>query len=177
MRTGRARYRRGDRGNRGKLTAAQGWYAKYGIHLEAWDRRFIRGDTDIPAAYYERPEIDDILQFYLLAWNELVTERPVIATMASVSYGVIPRSKIKSYAEDDLGLIGEEVDLFIAIMRRVESKSRAASVPDPEMADQVAAGDAVGVKRIVSGLANKRAANQRPHPEPKKPRVRFPRHE
>jgi hypothetical protein len=106
----------------------------------------------------------------LLAWNELVTERPVIATMASVSYGVIPRSKIKSYAEDDLGLIGEEVDLFIAIMRRVESKSRVAATPDPEMADQVSAGDTAGVKRIVSGLAKKR-----PPRAINKPRVRHPR--
>lgn len=106
-----------------------------------------------------------------------MTERPVIATMASVSYGVIPRSKIRSYAEDDLGLIGEEVDFFIAVMRRVESKSRAAVAPDPELADQVAAGDSGGVKRIVSGLANRRAANKRPQPQPKKPRVRFPRHE
>ena len=102
------------------------------------------------------------------AWNELATERPVIATMASVSYGVIPLSKIKSYAIEDLGLTGDEVELFIAVMRRVELKSRAAVSPDPEMTDQVAAGDAKGVKRIVSGLAKKTPINKR---------VRFPRHE
>lgn len=60
-----------------------------------------------------------------MAWNDLATERPVIATMASVSYGTIPRSKIKSYAEDDLGLIGEEVEIFVSIMRHVEIKSSA----------------------------------------------------
>jgi hypothetical protein len=100
-----------------------------------------------------------------------VTERPVIATMASVSYGVIPRSKIKSYAEDDLGLVGEEVDLFIAVMRRVENKSRSALAANQEMADQAAAGDTQGVKRIVSGLAKNRKQ------QPINKRVRFPRHE
>jgi hypothetical protein len=35
-----------------------------------------------------------------------------------------PAIQDQAYAEDDLGLIGEEVDLFISVMRRVETKSR-----------------------------------------------------
>lgn len=88
--------------------------------------------------------------------------------MASVNFGTVPRSKIKSYAEDDLGLIGEEVEFFISVMRRVENKSNATVAPDPEMTEQDT--DAVGVKGIVKRLAKNK--NVRPH---KKPRVRYPR--
>ncbi|MCK1670313.1 hypothetical protein [Bradyrhizobium sp. 150] len=101
-----------------------------------------------------------------------MTERPVIATQASVSEGVIPRSKIKSYAEDDLGLTGEEVEFFIAVIRQVDTKSRAKTLtPNPELSDQVAGGDAAGVKTILDRLAHK----ERPVPTPKQPRVRHPR--
>jgi hypothetical protein len=98
----------------------------------------------------------------------LVTERPVIATMASVDFGVIPRSKIKAYAEDDLGLIGEEVDLFISVIRRVETKSRSKVVADPEMTDQ--ASDPDGVKKILG-----RNAKPDKSLHSKKPKVRHPR--
>ncbi len=78
--------------------------------------------------------------------------------MAGVTDGIIPRSKIKSYAEEDLGLIGDEVDLFISIMRRVEQKSFE-KPSDPEQ-----------VKGVVSGLA---AAKGKSVPyNKKKPRVR-----
>jgi hypothetical protein len=101
-----------------------------------------------------------------------VTERPVIATMASVSEGAIPRSKIKSYAEDDLGLVGEEVEFFIAVIRQIDTKTRAKTLtPDPELSDQVAGGDAAGVRTILGRLASK----ERPVPTPKQPRVRHPR--
>lgn len=79
--------------------------------------------------------------------------------MAGVMEGIIPRSKIKAYAEEDLGLVGEEVDLFISIMRRVEAKSSEKKA-DPE-----------AVKDVVTGLA---ASKDRPNPH-KKPRVRHPR--
>jgi hypothetical protein len=92
----------------------------------------------------------------------------VIATMASVTEGVIPRSKIKSYAEDDLGLVGDEIEFFISVIRSIENKwSSRSTTNDPELTEQATGGDAAGVKRIVSGLANKRV--------PKKPRVRHPR--
>lgn len=90
--------------------------------------------------------------------------------MASVDYGVIPRSTIKTYAVEDLGLVGDEVDLFIAVMRRVENKSRAKVSTDPNMTDQVSAGDSDGVKQIVSRLAK-----NRPERPTIKPRVRHPR--
>lgn len=144
------------------------------MHLEAWDRRFIRGDTDIPAQYYERPEIDDTTRYYLMAWNDLATERPVIATMASVSFGTIPRSKIKAYAEDDLGLVGEEVDLFISILRRVEAKSSAKTAADPTMTEQVPAGDTAGIKGIVKRVAKSGTPYNKSFLG-KKPRVRHPR--
>jgi hypothetical protein len=105
------------------------------------------------------------------AWCDLSTERPVIATMASVDYGAIPRSKIKSYAEGDLGLAGEEVELFISIIRRIEAGSAQKMTADPRLADQVPAGDAEGVKGMVKRLA-------RPNDKTflgKKPRVRHPR--
>lgn len=91
-----------------------------------------------------------------------MTERPVIATMAAVDYGVIPRSKIKMYAEDDLGLIGDEVDLFISIMRRVETKSKVKT--------ETSGGDTEGVKKIVKNVAESGKSFHG-----KKPRVRHPR--
>lgn len=105
--------------------------------------------------------MDETALFYSNAWNDLLTERPVIATMASVDFGIIPRSQIKAYAEDDLGLIGEEVDLFISIMRRVETKSRIKVDPDA---------NPDGVKKIV-----KKVAESGKSINGKKPRVRHPR--
>jgi hypothetical protein len=90
--------------------------------------------------------------------------------MAGVTDGVIPRSKIKAYAEDDLGLVGEEIEFFIEVIRRVERKSTPIQT-DPALADQVPAGDTAGVKAIVKRLApsdDKQFRN-------KKPRVRHPR--
>lgn len=140
--------------------------------MDGWNRRFERGDTDIPSYYYERPELDVVSKYYLSAWCELVTERPVISTMSGVIEGSIPRSKMKSYAKEDLGLVGEEVDFFIDVMRLVETKSRTKKMtPNPELADHVAGGDAAGVKGILGRLARK----DRPVAEPKKPRVRHPR--
>jgi DNA replication initiation complex subunit (GINS family) len=104
-----------------------------------------------------------------MAWSDLSTERPVIATMAGVTNGIIPRSKIKDYAERDLGLIGEEVEFFISVIRIIENRPTATQ-PDPAMTDQVAAGDAEGVKRILADQAKKR-----PEKPSKKPRVRHPR--
>ncbi len=94
--------------------------------------------------------------------------------MASVSFGTIPRSKIKTYAEDDLGLIGEEVELFISIIRRVEAKSAAKTTSDPALADQAAAGDADGVKGIVKRVAKSGTPYNKSYLG-KKPRVRHPR--
>lgn len=94
--------------------------------------------------------------------------------MASVSFGIIPRSKIRSYAEDDLGLIGEEVDIFISIMRRVESKTAAKNTSDPKMAEQVPAGDVDGVKGIVKRVAGDNRSTNKSFLG-KKPRVRHPR--
>jgi hypothetical protein len=89
-----------------------------------------------------------------------------------VSEGVIPRSKIKSYAEDDLGLNDEEVEFFIAVIRQVDIKSRSKTMTaNPELSDQVAGGDAAGVKTILGRLAKK----EREVPAPKQPRVRHPR--
>ncbi len=142
------------------------------------DRRFIRGDKDIPSYYYERPEIDEVDRFYLSAWHDLATERPVIATMASVSYGTIPRSKIKAYAEDDLGLVGEEVELFVSIIRRVETKTAVKTTSDPELTEQVPAGDAAGVKEIlkrVSSSSKDSTQVRGVRPTPKKPQSRNPR--
>jgi hypothetical protein len=133
------------------------------MHLEAWERRHARGDRDIPKYFYERPDLDAVDSYYLRAWYDLVPERPIIATMASVSEGVIPRSKIKTYAQDDLGLVGEEVEFFIDVMRRVEAKSKAppAESKDPDP-----------VKGIVKRLASQKDSKSFHH---KKPRVRQPR--
>lgn len=109
-----------------------------------------------------------------MAWNDLATERPVIATMASVSYGVIPRSKIKAYAEEDLGLIGKEVDLFVSIIRRVENKTSVKTTSDLAMSEQVPAGDTAGIKGIVKRLAKSNEPSNKSF-HGKKPRVRHPR--
>jgi hypothetical protein len=172
LRSGRTGHRGRDRGNLGKLIRALEWHGKFGPQLDGWNRRFERGDQDIPAYFYERPELDAISKYYLAAWCDLATERPVIATQAGVSEGVIPRSKIKSYAEDDLGLNDEEVEFFIAVIRQVDIKSRSKTMTaNPELSDQVAGGDAVGVKTILGRLAKK----EREVPTPKQPRVRHPR--
>lgn len=142
------------------------------MQLDGWNRRFERGDNDIPQFYYDRPELDVITKYYLAAWLDLVTERPVISSMSGATVCDIPRSKIKSYAEDDLGLVGEEVEFLIAVIRRVEARSVSKISPDKDMTDQVAGGDAAGVKTILGRLGSKK---QRPDQTPKKPRVRHPR--
>lgn len=102
-----------------------------------------------------------------MAWYELSTERPV-----GMAEGFIPHSKIKNYGEDDLGLVGDELSVFIAIIRRVDNSHMSAkTTSDPELKDQVAAGDAEGVKGIMERLA----ASKDKAFHTKKPRVRHPR--
>lgn len=97
--------------------------------------------------------------------------------MASVSYGTIPRSKIKAFAEDDLGLVGEEVEFFVSVIRRVETKTAVKATSDPELSDQVPAGDAEGVKGILKRVASSKdkATPKGVRPFPKQARPRNPR--
>lgn len=97
--------------------------------------------------------------------------------MASVSYGTIPRSKIKAYAEDEIGLVGEEVDLFVSIIRRVEAKTTVKANADPKLSDQVPAGNAAGVKDIVKrvALSKDKSSPKGVRPFPQQARPRNPR--
>lgn len=90
--------------------------------------------------------------------------------MASVVDGTIPRSKIKEYAQDELGLVGDEVDFFISVMRRVERKQQTGTKPDPEQPDQPPA-----ATQAVKGIVNRLAPTDDKSFRTKKPKVRYPR--
>jgi hypothetical protein len=70
--------------------------------------------------------------------------------------GYIPRSTIKEYGQNELELSGDELDMFISIIRQVDGDyiSDANAKPtDPELKEEVPGGDAEGVKAVISKLA------------------------
>lgn len=74
--------------------------------------------------------------------------------------GYIPRSKIKEYGRDELELSGDELDLFISVIRQVDGdylSDANTKKKDPALKDEVPGGDAEGVKAVVSKLAADKA--------------------
>jgi hypothetical protein len=107
----------------------------------------------VPWPFYERPELTIQEGIYLSAWYDLSTERPI-----GMAEGPIPRSKIKDYGTDDLGLIGDELELFVSIMCRVDggylSNENEVNKSDPNshIREEVSINNAAGVKNILSRL-------------------------
>jgi hypothetical protein len=72
--------------------------------------------------------------------------------------GPIPRSKIKDYGTDDLGLIGDELEFFVSVMRRVDggylSNENEVSKSDPnsKIREEVSVHNTAGVKNLLARL-------------------------
>ena len=69
----------------------------------------------VPAAFYDRPEIEPHLTWLWNAFWELGTERQL-----GMAVGPIPVSKIKEYLRDEMELTGAEYDRARAIIRKVD---------------------------------------------------------
>jgi hypothetical protein len=70
--------------------------------------------------------------------------------------GYIPRSKIKQYGIEDLGLLDDDLDFFITVIRQADGlylTGAAAQSDDPKMLEIVPANDAVGVRSLLIRLA------------------------
>jgi hypothetical protein len=81
--------------------------------------------------------------------------------------GYIPRSKIKAYAIDELGLDGDDLEFFISIIRRVDngylSNENGFTKSDSNVREEVGIGNVSGVKRLLArlGAAAKSAGHDR----------------
>lgn len=80
--------------------------------------------------------------------------------------GPIPRSKIRQYCIEELGLRGTACDHAITIIRRADDAyvgmTNATSDGEPELADSAKATDVEGVKRVMRGLGNRFKQSRRP---------------
>lgn len=72
---------------------------------------------DPPAPFFEQPEIRPDLQHYWMAFHDLGTERQI-----GMGVGPIPRSRLLDYAHDDLGLDGDDLDRFCAVIRMMDDE-------------------------------------------------------
>jgi hypothetical protein len=70
--------------------------------------------------------------------------------------GYIPRSKIRSYGIDELGLDDDDLDFFISVMRRIDngylSNEAGVSSSDPNVFDEVSASNVSGVRKLLARL-------------------------
>jgi hypothetical protein len=70
--------------------------------------------------------------------------------------GYIPRSKIRSYGLDELGLDGDDLDFFISVMRRIDngylSNEAGVNQSDPNVRDEVSASNVSGVRKLLARL-------------------------
>lgn len=69
--------------------------------------------------------------------------------------GVIPRSKIKQYGVEELGLDDDHLDFFISVIRKVDHgylTVSSASRSDNKVRDVVNKNDVAGVKGLLSRL-------------------------
>lgn len=105
----------------------------------------------------------------MLLWNafwELSTERQL-----GMAVGPIPRSKIREYASNELGLQGDALDRAITIIRKADDAyvgmTNKTSDGEPELADSAKATDAEGVKRVMRGLGNRFKQSRKPKIKPK----------
>jgi hypothetical protein len=94
------------------------------------------------------------------AWSELSTERPV-----GMGEGYIPRSKIKQYGVEELGLDGDALEFFISVIRKTDdgylSESGGGGKADPKMIDEVHIGDTAGVKNLLRRLSAPKSTKDR----------------
>ncbi|WLA80280.1 hypothetical protein [Bradyrhizobium elkanii] len=70
--------------------------------------------------------------------------------------GYIPRSKVKQYGIDDLGLFGDQLDFFMRVIRRADDmylSSKSAKSSDPKMLDEVSVKDGAGMRSLLHRLA------------------------
>ena len=106
---------------------------------------------EAPWQFYEQPELDLQEQLYLAAWYDLSTERPV-----GMAEGFIPRSKIRAYGIDELGLDGDDLEFFIGVMRRIDngylSNEAGVTQSDPNVRDEVSVSNVAGVKKLLARL-------------------------
>lgn len=119
---------------------------------------------------------------YMVAWNDLSTERPI-----GMVEGYLPRSKIKQYGIEDLGLEGDQLEFFISVISKTDTGYLTASSAirsDNKVRDVVSKNDVSGIKALLSRLAappgggdrfTKRKpglikyARKRPDPKPGRP--------
>lgn len=133
------------------------WQRQQGRMLPTWQRLIDMG-REVPDAYYDRPEIYAHLLPLLEAFHELGTERQ----SGGMEVGSIPRSKIKAYLIEELGLDGDHLDRAIKIIRMADD-DYVISVNKPqkpaEFGEIVKPDDAVGIKhmmRRIGGRSKKR---------------------
>lgn len=129
------------------------WNNQWGKNAEHWQHLISLG-REVPAEYYECPDIEPHLNLIWSAFWDLSTERQI-----GMGIGPIPVSKISEYLIDEMELCGPEFDRVKAIIRRVDGAyvgiANGSRDDGPEMADSAKATDGEGVKRVVSGLGER----------------------
>jgi hypothetical protein len=78
--------------------------------------------------------------------------------------GYIPRSKVKQYGIDDLGLSGDQLDFFIRVIRRADDlylSSKSSESSDPKMLDEVSVKDGAGMRSLLHRLAAPKGGGDR----------------
>jgi hypothetical protein len=97
-----------------------------------------------PAQYYTQPEISDAASVYWEAFSDLSTERQI-----GMGVGPIPRSKIRDFASDQLGLSGDAHEQFCAVIEMVDQDYTShANSSDKEKRSSVPIDDVEGVKAV-----------------------------
>lgn len=85
--------------------------------------------------------------------------------------GPIPRSKIRQYVIDELGMRGAACDRAVTIIRKADDAyvgmANKTDDGEPEMADSAKATDHEGVKRVLRGLGNRFKQSRKPKIKPK----------
>ena len=116
-----------------------------------------------PAKFYqlldEQPEIAEHLYVYWDAFSDLGTERQI-----GMGIGPIPRSKVREYASDLLGLDGDEHDRFCEILSRMDRDyvsrvNSPRSEDGPNFREIVDPKDGERVKKLAHRMAKPRKRN------------------
>jgi hypothetical protein len=123
------------------------WQHKWSKHVKAWQRLYDEG-KEPPRAYYERPEIASHLAWLSEAFSELGTERQI-----GMAVGPIPRSKIKEYLIEELGMVGDEYDRAYKTLRKVDGEYLAI-INDTSNIDKTKKNETVVESTDASGMRN-----------------------
>lgn len=110
----------------------------------------------MPAAFYDRPEIERHLRLLSDAFDELSSERQM-----GMGIGPIPWSKLRAYLIAELDLSGRAYDHAYQVIRRVDGEYvamlNASSDPSKKSAaGQVAATDTKAMRSMFAGLAKRK---------------------